>query len=133
MVLARCFLEAGIRGHIGKVNMDLNGIATYIESTSESLSRTRDFVSSLSALVDPLPPHRRLVQPVITPRFIPTCSGKLMKGLVEIADEGGLRVQSHMCESEGEVEWSKDMWDGKTDVQVLHEVKVSRYSDVEQR
>jgi guanine deaminase len=122
MVLARCFLEAGIRAHVGKVNMDLNGIATYIETTAESLSRTRDFVSSISALVAPLPPNRRLVQPVITPRFIPTCSGELMKGLVEIADEGGLRVQSHMCESEGEVQWSKGMWEGKTDVQVLHEV-----------
>lgn len=102
--------------------MDLNGIATYIETTSESLSRTRDFVSSIAALVAPLPPHRRLVQPVITPRFIPTCSSELMKGLVEIADGNGLRVQSHMCESEGEVRWSKGMWDGKTDVQVLHEV-----------
>lgn len=125
LVLARCFQEAGIRGHIGKVNMDLNGIASYIETTSQSLERTREFVARMQEFAEADKPQRPLVQAVITPRFVPTCSSELMRGLASIADEHGLRVQSHMCESEGQVEWSKGMWDGKSDVEVLKEVSFS--------
>lgn len=103
--------------------MDLNSPSWYTETTSQSLSRTREFIAALSALQDPL----GLVQPVLTPRFVPTCSRELLKGLREIAqeyDEGeGMRVQSHLCESEGEVELSQSMWGGKTDVEVMHEVR----------
>ncbi|KAL8283523.1 hypothetical protein RQP46_005626 [Phenoliferia psychrophenolica] len=119
MVLAKAFQEGGIRGQIGKVAMDLNGIPTYIESTSESLSRTREFIAALTALTAPLDAHRRLVEPVITPRFVPTCSKELLVGLVEIAKESGARIQSHMSESADQVEWSKNMWDGQPDHAVL--------------
>lgn len=102
--------------------MDLNGIASYIETTSQSLERTREFVARMQEFAEADKPQRPLVQAVITPRFVPTCSSELMRGLASIADEHGLRVQSHMCESEGQVEWSKGMWDGKSDVEVLKEV-----------
>ena len=47
--------------------------------------------------------------PVITPRFVPTCSGELMRGLAELADRHQLLVQSHVSENRGEVEWVKDL------------------------
>lgn len=76
----------------------------------------------MEELVASIAPHQRLVQPCITPRFVPTCSGELLTGLVEIAREKGLRMQSHMCEGIDQVEWSKKMWNGKSDVHVLNEV-----------
>lgn len=100
----------------------------------------------MGKLVQDLPRHERLVEPVITPRFVPTCTDELLSELGKIARESNLRVQSHMCESAGQVslqqrlipfeidvvtrllhlqvEWSKHLSGGETDVQVLH--KVSR-------
>ncbi|KAK4703804.1 guanine deaminase, partial [Phenoliferia sp. Uapishka_3] len=115
LVLARAFQDAGIRAHIGKVAMDLNGHESYIETTAEALSRTSEFITAMEALTAPLEPHRRLVEPVITPRFVPTCSKELLVGLAEIAKTTGLRIQSHMSEAADQVEWSKSMWDGQPD------------------
>lgn len=73
-------------------------------------------------LVASLPTHRQLVDPCITPRFVPTCSSKLLDGLAMIAEEGNLRIQSHMAESAGQVAWVRGMHDGKDDSLVLQEV-----------
>jgi len=43
-------------------------------SAEEALKDAEDFVESVLALNSPL------VQPVITPRFVPTCTIELMKG-----------------------------------------------------
>ena len=51
-------------------------------------------------LNDQLPPHMALVEPVITPRFVPTCSDELLKGLGRLSAEQGLRVQSHMVRTD---------------------------------
>lgn len=44
-----------------------------------------------------------LVEPVITPRFVPTCTPELLQGLGQIAAETGAPVQSHISESLDEV------------------------------
>ncbi|KAI5480674.1 guanine deaminase [Pseudohyphozyma bogoriensis] len=119
MVLAKAFQNAGIRGQIGKVAMDLNGIDTYIETTNESLSRSAAFIASMTTYMAQFPAHLQLVQPVLTPRFVPTCSKPLLLGIAELARTTGTRIQSHMCEAVDQVEWSKSMWDGKSDVEVL--------------
>ena len=46
-----------------------------------------------------------LVMPVITPRFVPTCTPELMQFLGSISLKYGLPVQSHMSESVNEIEW----------------------------
>jgi guanine deaminase len=43
------------------------------------------------------------VRPVITPRFVPTCSPALLHGLGAIARRTGVLVQSHISENKGEV------------------------------
>ena len=45
-----------------------------------------------------------LVQPVITPRFIPTCSPELLQGLGDLAHKYNCHVQSHISESQDEME-----------------------------
>ena len=43
--------------------------------------------------------HSDLIEAVITPRFVPTCTTKLMTGLGKLASETGAPVQSHISES----------------------------------
>lgn len=105
--------------------MDLNGVPSYIEATTTSLARTSEFLAAMSAYRSTFPAHQRLVQAVITPRFVPTCSTELLTGLAGLAKEHGVRVQTHSCESEDMVAWSKGMWDGKDDAVVLDEVSQS--------
>ncbi|GAA5864073.1 hypothetical protein JCM3774_006370 [Rhodotorula dairenensis] len=122
LVLATAFLEAGLRGQIGKVAMDQNSIPSYIETTASSLADTESFINQVRDLTDALPEERRIVEPVVTPRFAPTCSIELMRGLAALASKTGTRVQSHMCESHVMVEACRDMLGGKSDVEVLDEV-----------
>ncbi|BGP41651.1 hypothetical protein JCM10449v2_005642 [Rhodotorula kratochvilovae] len=122
LVLAKAFLDAGLRGQIGKVAMDQHSLPSYIETTASSLFATRTFIDEVRALVAPLPVEQRIVEPVVTPRFVPTCSIELLRGLAEMAKETGARVQSHMCESEGMVQVCREMLGGKSDVEVLNEL-----------
>ncbi|KAK4051760.1 hypothetical protein OIO90_004584 [Microbotryomycetes sp. JL221] len=117
--LAKQFHERGVRAHIGKVNMDRNGIEGYVETTQHSLDETRRFIDRWPELFgqddDPL------VEPVLTPRFVPTCTDELLSGLGQMVQQTGMRVQSHMCESQGQVDWSKELSGGESDVWKLHE------------
>jgi guanine deaminase len=47
--------------------------------------------------------------PILTPRFIPSCSDALMRGLSEIQKEYGLPVQSHLSENRKEIEWVREL------------------------
>lgn len=122
LVLAQAFLAAGLRGQIGKVAMDQNSIPSYIETTASSLADTETFIDKVRDLTAALPDEQRIVEPVVTPRFVPTCSIELMRGLATLAEQTGVRVQSHMCESQGMVEACREMLGGKSDVEVLDEV-----------
>ena len=46
-------------------------------------------------------------KPILTPRFIPCCTDKLMDELREIQMAYGIPVQSHLSESKGEIEFVK--------------------------
>lgn len=59
----------------------------------------------MHSLTAPLPPHQRLVHPVLTPRFVPVCSDALLSALGRVATERGIMVQSHMCESRDQMAW----------------------------
>jgi len=50
------------------------------------------------------------VQPAVTPRFAPTCSPQLLKGLGELVLQTGVRVQSHICEQKDEVEYTLSLF-----------------------
>merc|ERR1740130_2617724 len=92
--------------------MDRNSPDFYCESTAESISETERFVKSMlvtaaegSAAGSLGPP----ALPVITPRFVPTCTSELMRGLASIATQHKLLIQSHVSENQGEVEWVKEL------------------------
>jgi guanine deaminase len=93
------------RAFVGKVNMDRNSPDFYCETTSESLSETKRFVETMLAKPDAALAPRPM--PVITPRFVPTCTSELMTGLAAIAAKHDLLIQSHVSENQGEIEWVK--------------------------
>ena len=48
-----------------------------------------------------------LVEPIITPRFVPTCSASLMESLGKMAKEQNMAIQTHVSENEGEIQLVK--------------------------
>ncbi|WVF68728.1 hypothetical protein IAT40_003500 [Kwoniella sp. CBS 6097] len=120
LILAKKMQEAGLRGFIGKLSMDESPRPTYGEpSASASLASVTEFIDSLQSYLSSFKPHERLVEPIITPRFIPVCSDELLVGLQKLGQERGVRVQSHMCEGRDQMDMvlksrgkkDQDLWD----------------------
>ncbi len=101
-VLMDVMNRAGIGAYVGKVNMDRNSPDFYVESTEESLSSTEGWILATKDKYN-------LVKPIITPRFVPSCSVKLMKALAKLSEKYNLKVQSHLSENEGEIQWVKSL------------------------
>lgn len=97
-------LEAtGVMSYVGKVNMDRNAPDTLCErSAEESLADTERFLAETRN-------RYQNTRPIITPRFIPSCTDALMEGLGKISQKYGVRVQSHLSENRSEIEWVKEL------------------------
>lgn len=87
--LAHVCAELGQRGFIGKVVMDdpESNPEYYREDTATALAETERFINEVREFapdsgLDAAPP---IVQPVITPRFIPSCTDAALEGLGELA------------------------------------------------
>src|SRR5690606_31023194 len=68
-----------------------------------------------------------LIKPVVTPRFIPTCSPELLHGLGELVQKyPNVHVQTHAAESVDEVLLVKSQKreEGCRDVEILQESKL---------
>ncbi|KAJ4270512.1 hypothetical protein NW762_002199 [Fusarium torreyae] len=102
-LLADLCLEIGQRALVGRVCMDTpDTCPSYYrdESVEEGLEKTRQTIQH----VQKIDPEFKLVSPVLTPRFAPTCSRESMKGLAKIQKELDLPVQTHVSENEGEID-----------------------------
>lgn len=94
--------DSGLITRVGKVNMDRNSpdclreesAAASLAATRQWLDGCRDFTRS---------------RPILTPRFIPSCSDALMEGLRDLQRETGLPVQSHLSENQGEIAWVSEL------------------------
>lgn len=94
--------ESGIIAGVGKVNMDRNSPDDLREETEESLKKTKEWLLKAAGRY-----HR--VFPILTPRFIPSCTDRLMEGLAEICKETGLPIQSHLSENPSEIVWVQEL------------------------
>ena len=102
--------EAGLRAFVGKLSMDTSSRPSYTEPSAQvSLDSAASFVEKCYTLDEATGP--RLIEPILTPRFVPTCSDALLHGLGDLAAQGRnsvpLRIQSHLAESEDQVAWVK--------------------------
>lgn len=102
-LLMDMFIESGLGAYIGKVNMDRNSAPNLTEDTYESIKDTKELILEYKD-------KSELVKPIITPRFIPTCTDELLTELGNLAIEYNIPVQSHLNENTSEVEWVKELY-----------------------
>jgi len=101
-ILMNLLEEKGIISYVGKVNMDRNCPDTLKENCEDSIKNTTTWVKNCSE-------KYKFVKPIITPRFVPSCTSNLMKELGDISVRGSIPVQSHLSENILEIEWVKEL------------------------
>jgi guanine deaminase len=99
-LLADICLEKGQRALVGKVAMDHpDNCPDYYRDASPEAA-----VEGTRSLIDYVFGHpdnaAGLVKPVITPRFIPSCTDAALEGLGALAQACGCHVQTHCSESD---------------------------------
>ncbi|MEA4972626.1 Guanine deaminase [bioreactor metagenome] len=94
--------NSGLKTMVGKVNMDRNSPDYLCEISAEkSLEDTERWIEACKRFKN--------TKPIITPRFIPSCTDELMIGLGEICKKYDLPVQSHLSENPLEIAWVKEL------------------------
>ena len=94
--------KAGVTGYVGNVNMDRNNAPGVLEeSTEESISETLRWLDACGDF--------KHVKPMLTPRFIPSCTDEVMAFLGKIAAERDLPMQSHLSENDKEIDWVREL------------------------
>lgn len=101
LLLARLLQESGMGAYIGLVGMDRNCPEYLQNSTTEVIRDTTQLLQVLDG--DPL------VHPIVTPRFVPSCSGEMMDALGELAIRKNIPVQSHLSENVNEIAWVREL------------------------
>ena len=98
-VLMHLFQEAGMGAMVGKVAMNRNCPEGLSESVEEMVQGYEELISEerLSGQSD------LLVRPIITPRFIPSCTPEMLRACSQLAAKYQLPVQSHLSENRNEV------------------------------
>ncbi len=97
-LLARICLDKGQRALVGKVAMDDPAACPedYRDaSAAAAIEETRAFIDAVRAL-----PGNDRVLPVVTPRFIPSCTDAALAGLGALAAECDCHIQTHCSESD---------------------------------
>lgn len=109
-LLMKLYQEAGMGALVGKVAMNRNcpdtlseGVDAYVEGQESLIAEAN---SSLFTLHSSLPP---LVRPIITPRFVPSCTPELLQACGELAAKYQLPVQSHLSENTSEIAWVAEL------------------------
>ena len=99
LLLMELMEKSGLASYVGKVNMDRDAPEDLVEESTEAAAAdTRQFIE------ESLSRNYRRTKPIITPRFVPSCTDALMAELGKIREEYDLPVQSHLSENPGEVE-----------------------------
>lgn len=96
--------SAGIVSYVGKVNMDRDAPDELREIGADaSAFDTFGFINAAAKR------NYHNTMPILTPRFIPSCSNALLNELSEVRRAYDLPVQSHLSENPGEVELVKKL------------------------
>ncbi|MDO4616640.1 MAG: amidohydrolase family protein [Lachnospiraceae bacterium] len=95
--------DTGLITYAGKVNMDRNSNPELQEeSPNASITATKEWISEIAG-------KYKRTAPILTPRFIPSCSNELMKQLGRLSKDTGLRIQSHLSENQSEIAWVREL------------------------
>ena len=100
-LLMKLMEESGLISFVGKVNMDREASAALTEDSADISAYTT--FGWINAVKDKF----QNTLPILTPRFIPCCTDRLMEELRQIQMAYGIPVQSHLSESKGEIDFVK--------------------------
>jgi guanine deaminase len=108
----QCAERSGIRAFLGNVLMDQNAPDYLIKDAPVLLRDSEELIEKWDG-------RDGRLHYVLTPRFAPTCSFDLLKGIGKIAKKRGVHIQSHLAESKEEIATVMDIFsdfDNYTDV-----------------
>ena len=94
---------AGLRGFVGKVSMDRFAPETLCEVNAQRGA------ADCEAWLNEACARFTGIRPMVTPRFIPSCTDALMQALADLAQRYGVPVQSHLSENRSEIEWVREL------------------------
>ena len=115
--LADICLRRSQRALIGRVAMDNpDQCPEFYRDGSAQIAEqeTRELIRHVRAL----PGNHGLIHPVITPRFIPSCTDELLVRLGKLTRETGCHVQTHCSESDWQHQYVLERY-GRTDTAAL--------------
>ena len=108
-ILMKLYQETGMGAMVGKVAMNRNCPETLCEDVEAYVEGQESLIKEFSNL-SPLTSHLSpLVRPIITPRFVPSCTPELLKACGELANKYQLPVQSHLSENTSEIAWVAEL------------------------
>lgn len=102
LTLAHEAMKQGLRAFVGQVVMDNpDQTPDYYRNSSaqQALQSTEKFVKAVLALQKQAD---QTVVPVVTPRFVPSCTDETLFGLGRLAHQYDVPIQSHLSESNWE-------------------------------
>ena len=95
--------QSGLSTFVGKVNMDRNAPDYLVEETKKSTEETLKWIE------ETIQKNYSRTYPILTPRFIPTCTDEVMKEIKKLQKRYELPLQSHLSENFGEIAWVKEL------------------------
>ena len=129
LLLAELCAKKGQRGLVGKVVMDdpaQNPEYYRDANTNSALADTEEFILAVRELANTV---KQGVYPVVTPRFIPSCTDEALEGLGKLAAKYDVYIQSHCSESDWAHGYVRDRFD-KNDAFALHDFGLLREKSV---
>lgn len=105
-LLMHLFQEAGMGAMVGKVGMNRNCPEGLSEKVEDMVDGYKELIAEFSMPDGQVTP---LVQPIITPRFIPSCTPEMLRACGQLAVKYQLPVQSHLSENKDEIAWVQQL------------------------
>ena len=101
-LLMQLYQEAGMGALVGKVAMNRNCPDNLSEDVEAAVEGNERLIAEFNK-------PDALVRPIITPRFVPSCTPELLQACGELAKKYRLPVQSHLSENTSEIAWVAEL------------------------
>lgn len=107
-ILAELCVEKGQRAWVGRVAMDDRSQCPDYYRDASTDQGLRDSDSNIHTIRQLAGNESQRVKPILTPRFIPSCTDEMLIGLGAIATEHKCHIQTHCSESDWEHQYVID-------------------------
>ncbi|MBQ6681657.1 MAG: amidohydrolase family protein [Prevotella sp.] len=101
-LLMNLYQEAGMGAFVGKVAMNRHCPENLSEDVDAAIAGNEQLIAEFNQ-------PNALVRPIITPRFVPSCTPELLKACGKLAAQYQLPVQSHLSENTSEIAWVAEL------------------------